>query len=38
MENLNRQGKTIQQCKDSESFILFSIIGILILIITMLWI
>ena len=36
MENLNNQGKTPKQCKDSESFISFSIIGILILLLVML--
>jgi len=36
MENLNKQGKTTQQCKDSESFISFSIMGILILLLVML--
>tara|TARA_R110000737_G_scaffold297215_1_gene303894 strand:- start:168 stop:665 length:498 start_codon:yes stop_codon:yes gene_type:complete len=36
MANLNKQGKTTQQCKDSESFISFSIMGILILLLVML--
>tara|TARA_R110000824_G_scaffold7722_19_gene34932 strand:- start:182 stop:700 length:519 start_codon:yes stop_codon:yes gene_type:complete len=36
MENLNNQGKNPQQCKDSESFVSSSIIGILILTLIML--
>jgi len=36
MENMNNQGKTPQQRKDSESFISSSIIGILILLLVML--
>ncbi len=36
MENMNNQGKTTQQCRDSSSFALSSIIGILILTLIML--
>ena len=36
MENMNNQGKTPKQIKDSESFISFSMMGILILLLVML--
>ena len=35
MENMNNQGKTPKQIKDSENFISFSIMGIIILLILM---
>ena len=37
MGNMNNQGKTPKQIKDSENFILFSILGISILLIIELW-